>query len=533
MSFASTIDSSLGIKRTNYKECIGIYISLTDVYVAQVREKSGGLEIDSLIKLPVGEIPPGVLKPADLNEGFFSTPKHWLDPIKKIIDSKQWATKNVVVTLASNFSIHRHFVMQDTPRRYWKNTIPLQARKYIHYPFERGVSDYYVYPFYAGLSKAKHLGVVFSMTSARIVQVLEAGMKSIGLNLVAVETSPISIYRLFNQTDKENVSGKGCIYANFTAHTGQFLYALNNAPVLMREVEVQKAIGNRNRLEVNNCMDFISKQIEKNPFEDVVVISDEADFWAPILESEVKRHVRTWKISDIFGFKVEGFAEMAAIGACLKFVNKNVPDIDLYRKNRSSDEEIRSTITVWKLALMLVALLIIWCGFVQVRAVFQLKALSAQTFTSTKDIPDFEGLYASQIKERVSAMSRKAKSLSTYLEPVNYTEKLSVLPDILPPEMWLTELDIRYPYNTGASRLKEKSYIRMEGVASVVSGREKELALGNRFRTVVDSTPEMADLCKGRATISYDFSTAPLKQQQKDFVLGTKFSLKCEKEDKK
>ena len=123
--------------------------------------------------------------------------------------------------------------------------------------------------------------------------------------------------------------------------------------------------------------------------------------------------------------------------------------------------------------------------------------------------------------------------MSNYLEPVNYTEKLSVLPDILPPEMWLTELDIRYPYDTGASRLKEKSYIRMEGVASVISGREKELALGNRFRTVVDSTPEMADLCKGRATISYDFSTAPLKQQQKDFVLGTKFSLKCEKEDKK
>ena len=71
MSFASTIDSSLGIKRTNYKECIGIYISLTDVYVAQVREKSGGLEIDSLIKLPVGEIPPGVLKPGGCEGGVF------------------------------------------------------------------------------------------------------------------------------------------------------------------------------------------------------------------------------------------------------------------------------------------------------------------------------------------------------------------------------------------------------------------------------------------------------------------------------
>lgn len=533
MSVSLTIDTCLGIKRTNYKECIGIYISLTDVYVAQIKEKSGGLEVDSLIKLPVGEIPPGVLKPADLNEGFFATPKHWLDPIKKIIDSKQWATKNVVVTLSDKFSIHRHFVMQDTPKRYWKNTVPLQARKYIHYPFERGISDYYVYSFYAGLSKAKHLGVVFSMTSSRVVQMLEAGMKSIGLNLVAVETSPLSIYRLFNQTDKEAADDKGSIYANFTRNTGQFLFSLNNAPVLMREVEVQKAIGNRNRLEVNNCMDFISKQIEKNPFEDVAVISDEADFWAPILESEVKRHVRTWKISDIFGFKVDGFAEMAAIGACLKFVNKSVPDIDLYRKNRSSDEEVRSTFTIWKLALGVVVLLLLWCGFVQVSSMLKYKDLSSRTFASTSDIPDFKGLYASQIKDRVSSMSKKAKDLSKFLEPINYTQKLSVLPDILPADMWLSRLDMRYPYNTGASRLKEKNYIRMEGIASVLAGREKELALGNRFRTVIDSTPEMADLCKGRATISYDFSTAPLKQQQKDFVLGTKFSLKCEKEDKK
>ena len=533
MSFSATIDNVLGIKRIKYKECIGIYISLTDVYVSQVREKSGGLEIESLIKLPVGEIPAGVLKPAELNEGFFATPTHWLDPIKKIIDSKQWDTKNVVVTLASNFSIHRHFVMQDTPRKYWKNTIPLQARKYIHYPFEKGVFDYYVYPFIAGLSKAKHLGVIFSMTSAKIIERIEAGMGSIGLNLVAVETSPLSIYRLFNQTDTEAAKGKGCIYSNFTSHSGQFLFSVNNVPVLMREVEVQKAIGNRNRLEVTNCMDFISKQIEKNPFEDVAIISDEADFWAPILESEVRRHVRRWKISDIFGFKVEGFAEMAAIGACLKFVNNTIPDIDLYRKNRSSEEEISGIITAWKLAVMAGVALILWCVFVQVTSIVKMEELNSIKFTTVNDIEDFKGLSAREIKDKVSSISSKSKKLQKFLSPANYTQKLSVLPDILPKEMWLSTLEIKYPYETEVTKFKEKNALRMNGIASVITGREKELALGNRFRTVVDSTPEMADLCKNKAAISYDFSTAPLKQQQKDFVLGTKFTLKCEKEDKK
>ena len=93
---------------------------------------------------------------------------------------------------------------------------------------------------------------------------------------------------------------------------------------MFREVEVQKALGARNRLEITNCMDFISKQLERNPFEDVAIVSDDGDFWTYIVEGEVKQHVRISKISEVFGFRVEGFPEMAVLGACLKFVNKKM-----------------------------------------------------------------------------------------------------------------------------------------------------------------------------------------------------------------
>ncbi len=523
------IDGLLGIKRFDYKECLGIYISLTDVYVAQIIEKNGGIEVDSLIKLPVGEVNPSLLKPAELNEGFFSTPKHWLDPIKKIIDSKKWNTKNVVISLAPNFSIHRHFVMQDMPRHFWKQAIPLQARKYIHYPFERGVYDFYAYPFFASLSKAKRLGVVFTITSSRIVAVLELGMRNIGLNLVAVETSPLSIYRLFNQTDKEHIDSKGCIYSNFTYHQGQFLFGVNDAPVLLREVEVQKAIGARNRLEVSNCMDFISKQLERNPFEDAVVVSDDGDFWAPILETEAKRHVRKWKISDIFGFKVDGFNEMAAIGACLKFINEKVPDIDMFRKNRSSDEEISGTVTMWKLVGILCLLMLLWGGWMQAKSSMASMEYNKQALSKRESLEDFKGLYASQIKEKVATMTKNANTLSTLLQPVSYTSKLSTFPDIMPEEMYLTSMQIRYPFTL--KPFKERNSLSLSGVASAIEGKEKELSLGNEFRIKVDESKEMADVCKGQTRIQYDLSDAPL-MQKKDFILGTKFTLKCEKEVK-
>ena len=208
----SNIEKILGIEKPKYKNCIGIYISLTDIYVAQIMEKSGGIEVDSLVKLALKDIRTDVLRPADLNEGFFATPKQWLEPIKKIIDSKEWLTKDVVISLAPNFSVHRHFVMPDTPRHFWKSAVPLQARKYIHFPFERAVYDFSVRPFDAELTKNRQLEVVFSLTSKIIVGSLETGMRSIGLNLVAIETSPVSVMRLFNQTDKEAQKNVGQIF---------------------------------------------------------------------------------------------------------------------------------------------------------------------------------------------------------------------------------------------------------------------------------------------------------------------------------
>lgn len=525
------IDSVLGIKRSGRKQSLGIYISLTDIYVAQVFEKSGGIEVDSLIKLPVGEVNPTLLKPSELNEGFFSSPKHWLDPIKKIIDSRHWKTKDVVISLSPSFSIHRHFVMQDMSRHHWRQAVPLQARKYIHYQFDRGVYDYAVYPFYAPLSKAKRLGVAFSITSSRIVAVLEAGMRNIGLNLVAVETSPLSIYRLFNQTDKENIPGKGCIYANFTQHDAQFLFALNDVPILLREVEASRAAGARNRLEVNNCVDFVSKQLEKNPFEDITIVSDDGDFWAPILEGEVKRHVRIWKISEIFGFKVTGFEEMAAIGACLKFLNDKVGDIDLYRKNRSSDEEIRGTMTVWKLALLILAGFLVWGSLVQTRAFLTYVDLKRQDFTSKESIPDFKGLYADQIKAKVEKTSKDAKTLASLLSTIKYTPKLNTLPDLMPADMWLTSMSIRYPYTLRDTR--ERNSMRFDGIVSVYSGREDELALGAQFKNAVEGANEMNDICRPDSIkIGYDFNDTPLMSRRKNYILGTKFVLSCERDKK-
>lgn len=514
-------ETIMGIKRPQFKNCIGIYISLTDIYVAQILEKSGGIEVESLVKLALKDVRTELLRPADLNEAFFTTAKNWLEPIKKIIESKDWATKDVVVSLAPNFSVHRHFVMEDVPRHYWKDAVPLQARKYIHYPFERAVYDFSIRPFYAELTKNKQLEVVFSLTSKVIVATIEKGMQSIGLKLAALETAPVSVFRLFNQTDKEAQKNVGKVYANFSSYEGQFLFAINNTPVLMREVEVNPSMGTRNRLEVNNCIDFISKQIEKNVFEDIVVISQPSQMdWVPLLEMETKKNVRKWNIEDIFGFKVGGFAEIAAIGACLKFVNNEVPDIDLSKKVRSSNEEIKGTISVWKIALFIISLLLLWGVSVYISSMRTYHVYQKQKISRVDGIEEFKDLSASQIKDRVSVMRSNALDLSALIVQPKYTTKLQALPDLMPDEMYLKNLKITYPM---ASKVgKSSNYILMEGYIHSLDGHKIELNEGSKFRSRVGASPAMADLCKNNAVVDYPANSGNMS-------LGTAFSLKCER----
>ncbi len=523
MDITNIFDKFSGIKRSDYVECIGIHISLTDVYVAQVTTVAGGMEVNSLIKLPISDVPQENLKPAELNEGFFSVTKHWLDPIQKILENRDFNTKNVVISLDPAFCIHRHFVIQNIARAYWKQTIPLQARKYIHYPFEKGVYDFYVYPFNAPLSKTQKLGVVFCMTSAKIVSALEAGMKKIGLNLVSVECSAISTYRLLTQVDKDNSEAKGIIYANFTSSHGQFLFALNEVPLMSREVEVQKALGARNRLEITNCMDFISKQLERNPFEDVAIVSDDGDFWVYIVEGEVKQHVRTSRISEVFGFKVEGFSEMAVLGACLKFINKKVPDIDFYKGNRSSDEEIGATMFAWLITGVISVLIILYILIMQVSSVITTVQIKASK-KDQKEVTDFQGLYADQIKTRVSNLKNNTKKLESLLIEPNLTKKLSALPRTLPEEIWLSSVAIDYPYIFDIK--KSNPTMVIEGVASSLSGNKEELVLGDKFKSNLSTDMDFADLCKNSANISYNMDSS-LKPKGGAFVLGTKFVVRC------
>jgi hypothetical protein len=173
---------------------------------------------------------------------------------------------------------------------------------------------------------------------------------------------------------------------------------------------------------------------------------------------------------------------------------------------------------------VIASVVILYVLFMQITSVIT----AAQLKNSKKDqkeVADFQGLYADQIKTRVSNLKTNQKKLEGLLVEPYFTKKLSALPRTLPEDIWLSGFSINYPYNFDMK--KGNISMVIEGVASSIAGNKEELALGNKFKSDIAADPDFADLCKNSAAINYNIDNS-LKSKGSVFVLGTKFTVKCE-----
>ncbi|MBR5151678.1 MAG: hypothetical protein IKW71_02465, partial [Elusimicrobiaceae bacterium] len=340
----------VGNNMSAHPDCLGIYIGIDEIYVAQSAKRDGGVVLESLIRVPVNIADKTRLKPLDLNESYF-TMDNWLDSLGKVTAKKSWNTNKVVVSLAPEFCLLRHFVISiPLKRQEWAEGIPNEARKYIHFSFDKAAYAYHVYEFETAATKQKRLGVVFAMTTQTVLARLEKGLKSLGLELVSVEPDCLSLARVFSDNDKEAVGDAGRVYSFFGKERASFVFLNGKIPVLEREVEISGSLpAERRRFEITNSTEFIAKQLERDPFEEAVIMGYHTDQWRAALEADARKPVRVWDLKEVFGIETKSSGEMASIGASGKFFDQKVPDIDFTKRNRLSAYEFNASWTMWKI----------------------------------------------------------------------------------------------------------------------------------------------------------------------------------------
>ncbi len=527
MNFSETL---IGQNMNAHPDCLGVYIGIDEIYVAQTAKKSRGTVLESLVRVPIHSVDKNLLKPLDLNETFFSM-EGWVNALTKVVSKKKLKTNRVVVSLAPSFCLLRHFVIPaNIERKMWKKSIPLQARKYIHFPFEKAEYAYHIYEFETAATKQKRLGVVFAMTTKLIIDQLRKGLKSAGLELISVEPSSLSLARAFNDSDKEAVGKGGRIYSFFGKDMVNFVFLNENAPVLLREVEISGSLPvERRRFELTNCTEFIAKQLEKDPFEEAVITGIDVEQWVPALEADSKKPVRRWNLSEVYGVEARSAGEISAIGASIKFHDHTLPDVDFTKDNRLSDYEFSASLTVWKFAVVFIVLFLLLTGISCIKAYKASLDLEHTKATNEQTIADFQGLTSSQIQSNLNRLKTQNGNLQTILRSSNsIIPPITEIVDSIPPEIWITTLSYSDPYPPQG---KEARVIRIEGTIKTGRDGRADMALGNKFRDALIERPEIKKICGTSASIEYTSVAGTGGQSDRSGNKNeTSFTFVCSKE---
>ena len=520
----------IGTNMKAHPDCLGIYIGIDEIYVAQSAKRDGGLVLESLIRVPVNLLDKRQLKPLDLNESFF-TMNYWKDALAKVTAKKTWNTTKVVVSLAPEFCLIRHFVIGiPLKRTEWAEGIPNEASKYIHFSFDRAVYAYHAYEFETAATKQKRLGVVFAMTTKTIINRLERGLKAVGLDLVSVEPACISLGRAFSDNDKEAVGKGGRIYSFFGKDSANFVFLNGVVPVLERDVEISGSVpAERRRFEITNSAEFISKQLERDPFEEAVIMGYQVDPWIAALEADARKPVRKWDLSEVFGIETKSAGEVAAIGASSKFLDPKTPDIDFTKGKRLSTYEFNASWTVWKVTLLIAALMLSYVGkgYLDVLAAnYQLKKKQA---AASRTLEDFKGLTSSQLQTNLDNIKNQNEILSdVYANSPLATPVLNAVAQAVLPKMWLTKVSFSASFPL---RHQGEGKLTLEGYISAGKEGTEDLLVGGQFKESIAKQPALKRLCRN-ANIRYVNISASTLRKTRASKEGTQFVLTCENEPK-
>ena len=511
-----------------HPDCLGIYIGIDEIYVAQSAKREGGVALESLIRVPVNIMDKSKLKPLDLNEEYFAMDT-WLDALGKVTAKKSWNTNKVVVSLAPEFCLLRHFVITvPLKRKEWAEGVPNEARKYIHFTFDKAAYAYHVYEFETAATKQKRLGVVFAMTTQSIIERLKKGMKALGLELVSVEPDSLSLGRVFSDNDKEAIGDGGRIYSFFGKERASFVFLNGMVPILGRDVEIAGAIpAERRRFEITNSTEFIAKQLERDPFEEAVIMGYHPEQWRAALEADARKPVRLWDLKEVVGIETKSVGEMAAIGASGKFFNQKVPDIDFTKGNRLTAFEFNASWMMWKIALLVVVLMLLFLGKSYLGVLSANYQLKKKEGSAKNTVEDFRGLSSAELRSNLENIKMQNETLArVYANTPLLTPILVGVANSMQQNMWLTR--INYTSNFPSTARGNGS---LEITGTISSGKEsgEDLIIGGRFKEASAQQKELESLCSN-ANIRYAQNTSD--SRRKLSAAETKFTLTCTADSK-
>lgn len=483
-------------KKRQSKRCIGLYICLDAFYISQSVIKDNRIKVERFVKVPLAKIEGGIdAGPASaMNVDFFMSERVWLEPLQNIIDKVKWDTKDIAVTLSPSFAVIRHFVMPFVERRFWRQSVPFEAKKYVPFSFEESIYDYFVYRFKDEQSGAAKLGVVFALTDKKISSAVSAGIDKLGLNLTSIEVSAVSSQRFFDVANTGKTSD-GVFHAHFDESSAYFLLSNNSVVLLFRVANFgQSQMTERRRLGLRGSIDFIHKQLGSKIYEEIHLSGVNLDFWKNAVEEDTKLKVKICQPGTFVNMKNTDWGTYASLGASIRQAMYSASDIDI-RANVKEGLDTKAAVSfLWKTAAAVTLVFLAFFLYYQ----FRLSYLNIRISRAGKDtglVAELKELSAGEIKSYITGFEERLELISAVNKEIAYfTPKLEAVVDSIPSRVWLENISYSHPVRSDTGRSSPDKMI-ISGYLSA-KNKEEELALANEFKDRLQDESDISSIYK-------------------------------------
>ena len=473
--------------------CVGLFISPDAVTLAAASVSGGKPVISKVVTVAIEKpapLPEGEGAAANKKRTFFNTEfLQQNQALAKAISSGMAElgarTKDVVVSLSHQVSITRFFLMNPVDKRFWKASVPMEAKKYIPFPLDGLNNDFQVTP---GASEAKKnmMGVLLGVTPQMALgQVLNV-VRGLGLNPIAVEPSHCSVMRLWNATGSLGDGSQAQIRVHFDAERAYVILTRGGLPLLCREVDLptdEYALSQK-KLDVASAADFAERYlgIEQVAAVKVTGVGD-MNQRTGMITREVELPVEKDGGPDLPGAGTPQWCAFAAAGAAMRTLGNNPLTLDFTGTGRMREED-KTLILIWGVGLA--AFLACICfALVNEFQIYRGKQELARLTRKAAEAGVTQGMSANDIKQKIDRMKALLGAMDSMSQRDPLSTKLQQLADLIPESVWCESLGY-----TDTLVIGEASHKTMQIAGAAMTGsRERDIVTATQFKEALAKDP--------------------------------------------
>ena len=461
----------------NTKTITGLYIGENSVEFAVL---SGTLKGPKLVKSGKTYIYPENATEKDKEQT--SRDHYIVDAMRRLFKENNIKPLNVVFGISGRDVMVRSFQMPKIPKGEWNTAVNFEAARYIPLPMEQIISDFKVFQ---NLPSSNDMDVVFVAVRQNVIRHFIKLLQSVGIKSAIIEPAPFSLIRVFAASGQINTDMNALI-VNLDITTANISILRKGVPYIIRDVSLEpdeassaEATSEKIISDIKLSLDFYKKKFPSEPIDKIII-----DSLMPIedLQHLVGKELGIpVEVGDpLKGINIEKETPSKlsiAFALALRGLSKSSLDLTLRIEGLLDYKQRDQFLKVLYLEASVVGILLVILKVLSMQALEPLTSELNITISSRPNIKKEIALKTDNITKlnKVEADIKERIDLLEGMIPKRtyVTAKLNELTELVPNNLWLTELDFRETLNEKDPKLAMR-YFNINGYCVSDEGKKEE-----------------------------------------------------------